>query len=170
MSQEKDWLGTEGQEAMTADEIEKHIATLVQCEYYPSTREFIVGQVAAGRAHEAAGRAHEAAGRAHEGVEDYEVALRRYRDAIRMELSNESEIYVKARACAQNNLGRMYANGWGVEQDFSCAYMWFHLAATQGLDEGIKNCEKMEKIMDAEEIARAKRMAEKCREQNYRGF
>ena len=156
MSQDKEDFGTEGRKAMTADEIEKHIATLVQCKDYPSTGEFIVGQVAAGRVEEKRG--------------NYEKALRWYRDAIRMELSNESEIYVKARACAQNNLGRMYANGWGVEQDFSCAYMWFHLAATQGLDEGIKNCEKMEKIMDAEEIARAKRMAEKCREQNYRGF
>ena len=157
MSQDKEDFGTEGRKAMTDDEIEKHIATLVQCGSF-STAESIAGYILTGRAWEREG--------------DYKEAMRWYRRAIEEEFPQDPirvQIYAEAKARAQNNLGRMYANGWGVEQDFSRAYMWFHLAATYGLDEGKKNCEKMEKIMDEEQIAKAKRMADKCREQNYRG-
>ena len=159
MSQEKEDFGTGGRKAMTADEIEKHIATLVQCGGFSSGK-YIVGCINSGCGHE--------------GVGDYEGAMQWYRDAIEMELPQnhtpaKAQIYAEAKARAQNNLGRMYANGWGVERDFLRAYMWFHLAATYGLDEGKKNCEKMEKIMDEEQTAKAKRMADKCREQNYRG-
>ena len=157
MSQDKEGLGMEGREAMTADEIEKHIATLVQCGGF-SSEEYIAACINSGCGCEEDG--------------DYEGAMRWYRDAIEMKFSQDpirDQVYVKAKAHAQNNLGRMYANGWGVERDFLRAYMWFHLAATYGLDEGKKNCEKMEKIMDEEQIAKAKRMADKCREQNYRG-
>ena len=159
MSQEKEDFGTEGRKAMTDDEIEKHIATLVQCGSF-STAESIAGDILAGRAGER--------------KRDYEEAVRQYRYVIEKELPQnhtpaKAQIYAEAKARAQNNLGRMYANGWGVERDFLRAYMWFHLAATYGLEKGKKNCEKMEKIMDEEQIAKAKRMADKCREQNYRG-
>jgi len=33
---------------------------------------------------------------------------------------------------AQNNIGRLYANGWGVTQDYSEAMRWFRRAADQG--------------------------------------
>ena len=33
---------------------------------------------------------------------------------------------------AQNNIGRLYANGWGVIQDYSEAMRWFRQAADQG--------------------------------------
>ena len=33
---------------------------------------------------------------------------------------------------AQNNIGRLYANGWGVTQDYSEAMRWFRQAADQG--------------------------------------
>ena len=157
MSQDKEDFGTEGREAMTDDEIEKHIATLVQCGGF-STAEGIAGYILAGCAWEGEG--------------DYKEAMRWYRRAIEAEFPQDpirAQIYAEAKARAQNNLGRMYANGWGVERDFLRAYMWFNLAATYGLDKGKKNCEKMEKIMDEEQIAKAKRMADKCREQNYRG-
>jgi hypothetical protein len=33
----------------------------------------------------------------------------------------------QGNAKAQSNLGVMYANGWGVPQDYAQAYMWFNL-------------------------------------------
>lgn len=35
-------------------------------------------------------------------------------------------------AAAQYNLGGMYANGWGVPQDYAEAVRWYRLAAEQG--------------------------------------
>ena len=40
---------------------------------------------------------------------------------------------------AQNNLGIMYANGWGVEQDYEEAVKWFQKAAEQGHAEAQDN-------------------------------
>jgi TPR repeat protein len=34
-------------------------------------------------------------------------------------------------ASAQNNLGSMYGNGWGVTQDYKAAFKWYMLAAEQ---------------------------------------
>ena len=66
---------------------------------------------------------------------------------------------------AQNNLGRMYAYGWGVEQDFVLAYMWFHLAAVQELYEANENCKTMtaEKLVSKEDIDKAIIKAEEYR-------
>eukprot|EP00729_Bicosta_minor_P020795 gene20795-biopygen13417 len=41
-------------------------------------------------------------------------------------------------AAAQFNLGHMYRNGQGVEQDFSKALKWLQLAAAQGVEEALK--------------------------------
>jgi hypothetical protein len=38
----------------------------------------------------------------------------------------------QANAVAQNNLGRLYQNGWGVPQDYAEAARWYHKAADQG--------------------------------------
>ena len=66
---------------------------------------------------------------------------------------------------AQNNLGWMYANGRGVEQDFLLAYMWFHLAAVRDLYEGNENCKTMvtAKLVSKENIAEATSRAEEYR-------
>ena len=38
----------------------------------------------------------------------------------------------EGNAVAQNNLGLMYHNGWGVPQDYKEAVYWYRLAAEQG--------------------------------------
>ena len=38
----------------------------------------------------------------------------------------------EGNAAAQNNLGLMYHNGWGVPQDYKEAVNWYRLAAEQG--------------------------------------
>ena len=38
----------------------------------------------------------------------------------------------QGNAFAQNNLGLMYAQGFGVPEDIVLAYMWFNLSAAQG--------------------------------------
>ena len=40
---------------------------------------------------------------------------------------------------AQNNLGVLYENGEGVQQDLVRAYMWFSLSAAQGYVAAVKN-------------------------------
>ena len=38
----------------------------------------------------------------------------------------------QGHAIAQNNMGAIYANGWGVPQDYNQALKWTKLAAEQG--------------------------------------
>ena len=38
----------------------------------------------------------------------------------------------QGHAAAQNNLGNMYANGWGVPEDDRQAVLWYRKAAEQG--------------------------------------
>ena len=38
----------------------------------------------------------------------------------------------QGEAIAQNNLGLMYSNGWGVPQDYAEAIRWYRLLAEQG--------------------------------------
>ena len=76
---------------------------------------------------------------------------------------------------AQVNLGWMYANGMGVPHDLIRAYMWFyisfeHQAPEQKRPEGKANCKTIEEnnLLDPDGIAKAKSMAEKCRDNNYK--
>ena len=62
-------------------------------------------------------------------------------------------------AIAQYNLGLMYANGDGVPQDYVLAYMWWNLAAAQGLENAQKNKDLVEKQMTREQIAEAQRLS-----------
>lgn len=60
---------------------------------------------------------------------------------------------------AQFNLAMMYVRGHGVLQDFVEAYKWFRLSARQGNVAAPRNLERTAQLMDAEEIARAERLA-----------
>ncbi len=62
-------------------------------------------------------------------------------------------------ADAQYNLGIMYANGRGVTQDYVQAHMWYNLAAAQGKETASKLRDITEKMMTAEQIAEAQRLA-----------
>jgi TPR repeat protein len=40
----------------------------------------------------------------------------------------------KGNAVAQNNIGWLYQNGWGVSRDYAQAINWYRRAANQGYD------------------------------------
>ena len=65
----------------------------------------------------------------------------------------------QGNAFAQNNLGFMYDNGWGVPKDYVLAYMWFNLSATNGDKIGQKNRDIVEKRMTPSQIEDAQRLA-----------
>lgn len=65
----------------------------------------------------------------------------------------------QGHAQAQNNLGVMHANAEGVSKDLVAAYMWSELAAQRGHRGANVLLGKLEKAMNAEQIAEAKRRA-----------
>ena len=60
---------------------------------------------------------------------------------------------------AQNNLGRMYAEGSGVPEDDVLAYMWFNLSAAQGQELAQSNKDIIERRMTREQIGEAQRLS-----------
>ena len=70
----------------------------------------------------------------------------------------------QGRASAQNNLGVMYQNGEGVPQDYVKAYAWWILAAAQGEEDAIEAKDFLRKIMTAEQVAEAQKLAADLRE------
>ncbi len=67
-------------------------------------------------------------------------------------------------ADAQNNLGIMYENGYGVPQDYVSAHLLYSLAATrksagEGRDKTVKNRDRVAAKMTPAQIAEAERLA-----------
>jgi len=67
-------------------------------------------------------------------------------------------------AKAQNILGVMYRDGWGVPQDYVQARMWLNLAASRfppgtDRDHAVRNRDFVAKHMTRAQIAEAQRMA-----------
>ena len=65
----------------------------------------------------------------------------------------------QGNAFAQNNLGLMYAQGFGVPEDIVLAYMWFNLSAAQGNEAARDNKDIAEQQMTREQIAEAQRLS-----------
>ena len=82
------------------------------------------------------------------GPLDYKEAVRWYRMSA-----------TKGSARAQSNLGAMYVVGKGVALDYVEAHKWFNIAGANGLDEGRKFRDKIEKRMTHEQIDKAQRLA-----------
>ena len=61
---------------------------------------------------------------------------------------------------AQNNLGAMYIDGYGVRKDAVEAYRWFTLALKGGCAGATRGLEKAGAEMSADQIQKAKRLAE----------
>lgn len=66
---------------------------------------------------------------------------------------------------AQNDLGRMYFFGAGVEQDNIAAYAWTSLAETNGHPKAKQNKGNIAKKMTPAQIAEAEELAEELRNQ-----
>ena len=65
---------------------------------------------------------------------DYEKGLAAYEGGdFATALREWSPLAEQGNAYAQNNLGTLYANGWGAPQDYKTAAKWYTLAAEQGV-------------------------------------
>ena len=60
---------------------------------------------------------------------------------------------------AQNGLGLMYRNGYGVDQSDVDAYKWLHLAAQQGHAAAAADLAEVAARMSPEDIAKAKALS-----------
>jgi uncharacterized protein len=60
---------------------------------------------------------------------------------------------------AQNGLGQLYRNGYGVEQDYVQGYKWLQLAAAQGHEDAAKALAAIAGRMTTDQIAEAKQLA-----------
>jgi TPR repeat protein len=65
----------------------------------------------------------------------------------------------KGDAFAQMQLGLRYAKGEGVTQDYVQAHKWVNLAAVGGDAEAAKSRDVFAKLMTAEQVAEAQRLA-----------
>lgn len=69
---------------------------------------------------------------------------------------------------AQFNLGGLYFEGLGVPRDRVRATMWFTLAAAAGIPGAAKNRGAVAGLLTSAELARARELAARCREQQFR--
>jgi TPR repeat protein len=60
---------------------------------------------------------------------------------------------------AQLSIGRMYRDGTGVSRDFVEAYAWLTAAGENGVMDGFAYRGEIAKLMTAEQLADAKRLA-----------
>jgi len=76
-------------------------------------------------------------------------------------------------ASAQHNLAVMYSIGEGVFQDLEKSYMWFALAALNGVEEAPKGRDlvKQEMLSDSSlgpaAVKQAEKAARRCHDSNY---
>ena len=61
---------------------------------------------------------------------------------------------------AQYYLGRMFANGHGVEQDYVTAYQWFDLSVSAAVKVASEDRDRLTKLMTPEQIAQARKRAD----------
>ena len=76
----------------------------------------------------------------------------------------------KGSAISQYHLGLMYLKGLGVLQDFCRAHLWLNIASSQGHKSANQQLEKLTKLMSANQIAEAQKLARKCLKQNYKDY
>ena len=89
---------------------------------------------------------------------DYATALREWKPLAE-----------QGNADAQNNLGVIYNNGWGVLLDFVRAHMWFNIAASSGNKNASKNRDVVAKRMTSNQIEKAQKLARECVKKKYKG-
>jgi len=77
---------------------------------------------------------------------------------------------MKGNASAQTNLGVLYANGQGIAQDIIKAYIWFNLAAAQGMHVAFKNREVLAEQMTPEMLTNVRKLSKDYFEQYVAPF
>ena len=97
-------------------------------------------------------------GRHYFDVKDYEEAFKWYKSAAE-----------EGYATAQLNLGLIYSHGeMGIPRDYTLAYMWLSIGATNGSSVAKRWRKKVAGNISSKGIERAKVMAKTCIESNYR--
>ncbi|MFO1351579.1 MAG: tetratricopeptide repeat protein [Gammaproteobacteria bacterium] len=91
---------------------------------------------------------------------DFESAMAAYdRQEYRTAFKSFGELAAGGDADAQFMLGRLYAAGNGVVQDYVQAHKWYNLAASQGHKQAARARDTVAKEMTAQQIADAQRLA-----------
>jgi hypothetical protein len=70
---------------------------------------------------------------------------------------------------AQYNLGVMYAQGRGVQKNYTLAHMWFNLAAKQGDQDAVKNQNLIAQLMTPAQISEAQKLAREWKSKSAGG-
>ena len=73
----------------------------------------------------------------------------------------------QGNAFAQYNLGLMYVNGEGVQQNNVRAYVWWSVAAAQGDNDARGNRDIVSATLTPEQLARGQELATRCLESDY---
>ena len=60
-------------------------------------------------------------------------------------------------------------HGQGVPMDDVRAHMWFNLAAVKGDANAVKSRDLAAKLMNAQQIAEAQKLARECQARNFKG-
>ncbi|MCX7240602.1 MAG: tetratricopeptide repeat protein [Burkholderiales bacterium] len=68
---------------------------------------------------------------------------------------------------ALHKLGYMYIYARGVERDLVRAYMWSDLAAAAGNAEAAKQRDEVEKLLNLDQFAQAKKLAMECQQRKF---
>jgi TPR repeat protein len=86
--------------------------------------------------------------------------------AAEKELAAQKVLAGRGHPMAQNNLGHLYSQGQGVEEDKVTAYAWWKIAADNGNANANESKIDIAKIMTPEQIAEAKKLAKKMIKEN----
>jgi TPR repeat protein len=79
------------------------------------------------------------------------------------------ELAEKGDAEGQNQLGYLYAQGYGVEQDYVRAHMWFNISAAMGNVLAATNRDSLWSRMTPEQVRQAEKLATSCVKKRFKG-
>ncbi len=85
--------------------------------------------------------------------QNYQKAMQLY-----LQVAKQKNAHQNLDATAQHNIGAMYYNGDGVEQNILLAYAWFNTALMNDNKETLEILQQLEQEMTPEEIAKAKQI------------
>ncbi len=67
------------------------------------------------------------------------------------------------------SLGGMYKDGEGVTKDHTLAFMWWRIAASQGINKATENLSMVQRKMTSAQVGKAQELARECIAKNYKG-
>ena len=109
----------------------------------------------------------------HEGqVFDFDGNLYREGENILINYNQAFSLFrlsaMQGRDVGMYNLGHMYSEGKGVEEDKVYAYIWFNLADEAGHSSAKKKREELSEKMTSKELRIAQELSQKCLDSDYK--